>query len=97
MFPWESAFSGAETCPTWAPEGMYENHISGVCIMLYFYMLVSNTSVKYALCCAFGLLKGCMRIALVGYELCCAFGLLMRTSLVEYALCCTFVCWWVTP
>jgi trehalose/maltose hydrolase-like predicted phosphorylase len=29
MFPWESAFSGAETCPTVAATGLYEIHISG--------------------------------------------------------------------
>lgn len=29
MFPWESAFSGAETCPTVAHTGKYEIHISG--------------------------------------------------------------------
>lgn len=28
MFPWESAKSGAETCPTWATTGLYEQHIS---------------------------------------------------------------------
>jgi len=29
MFPWESAFSGIETCPLWADTGLYEVHISG--------------------------------------------------------------------
>lgn len=29
MFPWESAFTGQETCPEWAPTGLYEVHISG--------------------------------------------------------------------
>lgn len=29
MFPWESAFSGAETCPSWAATGSREDHISG--------------------------------------------------------------------
>lgn len=29
MFPWESAFSGQETCPTWASTGLREDHISG--------------------------------------------------------------------
>ena len=28
MFPWESAFTGVETCPTWAPTGEKEVHIS---------------------------------------------------------------------
>ncbi len=28
MFPWESAFSGQETCPTWAATGLREDHIS---------------------------------------------------------------------
>jgi trehalose/maltose hydrolase-like predicted phosphorylase len=28
MFPWESAFSGVETCPIWAPTGLREQHIS---------------------------------------------------------------------
>ena len=28
-FPWESAFSGAETCPTYSPNGEGEIHISG--------------------------------------------------------------------
>ena len=28
MFPWESAQTGIETCPTWAPTGVYEQHIS---------------------------------------------------------------------
>ena len=29
MFPWESAYSGQETCPTWAATGLREIHISG--------------------------------------------------------------------
>ncbi|KAL1518837.1 hypothetical protein AB1Y20_003114 [Prymnesium parvum] len=29
MFPWESAFSGVETCPAWADTGQLEQHISG--------------------------------------------------------------------
>jgi len=29
MFPWESAFSGAETCPPWADTGQLEQHITG--------------------------------------------------------------------
>lgn len=29
MFPWESAFSGVETCPPYAPTGEAEIHISG--------------------------------------------------------------------
>ncbi len=29
MFPWESAFSGVETCPSWAATGSREDHISG--------------------------------------------------------------------
>eukprot|EP01034_Spumella_vulgaris_P028827 gene28827-35758_t len=29
MFPWESAFSGVETCPTFAATGLREVHISG--------------------------------------------------------------------
>ncbi|KAL0484176.1 acid trehalase-like protein [Acrasis kona] len=29
MFPWESAFTGAETCPTSASTGLYEIHITG--------------------------------------------------------------------
>lgn len=28
MWPWESAFSGIETCPSWAPTGQHEVHIS---------------------------------------------------------------------
>jgi trehalose/maltose hydrolase-like predicted phosphorylase len=28
MFPWESAFSGVETCPLWAASGIREQHIS---------------------------------------------------------------------
>jgi hypothetical protein len=28
-FPWESAFSGVETCPTFAATGLREDHISG--------------------------------------------------------------------
>lgn len=28
MFPWESAFSGEETCPVWAATGLREIHIS---------------------------------------------------------------------
>ena len=28
MFPWESAFTGVETCPSWAPTGLKEVHIS---------------------------------------------------------------------
>lgn len=29
MFPWESAVSGAETCPSWADTGQLEQHITG--------------------------------------------------------------------
>jgi trehalose/maltose hydrolase-like predicted phosphorylase len=29
MFPWESAFSGVETCPTFAATGLREDHING--------------------------------------------------------------------
>eukprot|EP01116_Phalansterium_solitarium_P016178 TRINITY_DN3701_c0_g1_i1.p1 TRINITY_DN3701_c0_g1~~TRINITY_DN3701_c0_g1_i1.p1 ORF type:complete len:702 (-),score=253.28 TRINITY_DN3701_c0_g1_i1:809-2914(-) len=29
MFPWESAFTGEEVCPSWAATGTYEQHISG--------------------------------------------------------------------
>jgi protein-glucosylgalactosylhydroxylysine glucosidase len=29
MFPWESAFTGEETCPSWAATGLREIHISG--------------------------------------------------------------------
>lgn len=28
MFPWESAWTGIETCPSWAPTGQLEQHIS---------------------------------------------------------------------
>jgi trehalose/maltose hydrolase-like predicted phosphorylase len=27
--PWESAFTGQEVCPDWAPTGKYEQHITG--------------------------------------------------------------------
>ena len=29
MFPWESAYTGEETCPSWAPTGTREIHING--------------------------------------------------------------------
>ena len=29
MFPWESALTGEETCPTWAATGLREIHING--------------------------------------------------------------------
>eukprot|EP01005_Ploeotia_sp_CARIB1_P001418 NODE_34_length_2296_cov_444.940526_g33_i0.p1 GENE.NODE_34_length_2296_cov_444.940526_g33_i0~~NODE_34_length_2296_cov_444.940526_g33_i0.p1 ORF type:complete len:722 (-),score=164.21 NODE_34_length_2296_cov_444.940526_g33_i0:54-2219(-) len=29
MYPWESAFTGQEVCPSWAPTGKYEQHITG--------------------------------------------------------------------
>jgi len=29
MFPWESAFTGEEVCPSWAPTGQLEQHITG--------------------------------------------------------------------
>jgi len=29
MFPWESAYTGIETCPEWAATGQLEQHISG--------------------------------------------------------------------
>jgi trehalose/maltose hydrolase-like predicted phosphorylase len=29
MWPWESAFTGQEVCPSWAPTGALEQHISG--------------------------------------------------------------------
>lgn len=28
MFPWESAATGLETCPEWAPTGQLEHHIT---------------------------------------------------------------------
>jgi trehalose/maltose hydrolase-like predicted phosphorylase len=28
LYPWESAFTGAETCPNWAPEGKLEQRTS---------------------------------------------------------------------
>jgi trehalose/maltose hydrolase-like predicted phosphorylase len=29
MFPWESAYTGQEVCPSWAPTGQLEQHITG--------------------------------------------------------------------
>lgn len=29
MYPWESAFTGQETCPAWAGTGQREQHITG--------------------------------------------------------------------
>lgn len=44
MFPWESAFLGVETCPTCAPTGLYEVHISADVVFAFeqFYNLFSN-------------------------------------------------------
>lgn len=41
MFPWESAATGIETCPTTAPTGQLEQHISGdiaLAVRQYFYV-----------------------------------------------------------
>eukprot|EP00048_Salpingoeca_helianthica_P015014 m.224641 g.224641 ORF g.224641 m.224641 type:complete len:696 (-) comp16518_c0_seq1:156-2243(-) len=46
MFPWESAFTGVETCPTWAGTGLREQHISGdiaFAVQQYF-RLTGNTT-----------------------------------------------------
>jgi len=44
MFPWESAFTGTETCPEFAPTGTYEQHISGDvgCATKRFWQLTHN-------------------------------------------------------
>jgi trehalose/maltose hydrolase-like predicted phosphorylase len=34
MFPWESAQTGVETCPTWAATGLLEQHISSDIVLL---------------------------------------------------------------
>jgi trehalose/maltose hydrolase-like predicted phosphorylase len=49
MFPWESASSGAETCPTFAPTGQLEQHISGdvvYAVRQYHYKEVMNPEDK---------------------------------------------------
>ncbi|KYQ91148.1 acid trehalase-like protein 1 [Tieghemostelium lacteum] len=41
MFPWESAFTGTEVCPTVAPTGLLEQHITGdisFAMRQYFYL-----------------------------------------------------------
>lgn len=48
MFPWESAFTGAETCPTDAPTGQLEQHISGdivFAIKQYYRSQVASNSI----------------------------------------------------
>mmetsp|Transcript_15402 Transcript_15402/g.23217 ORF Transcript_15402/g.23217 Transcript_15402/m.23217 type:complete len:782 (-) Transcript_15402:137-2482(-) len=43
MFPWESAFSGYETCPTWADTGLREQHISAdISLAVYQYYLMTQ-------------------------------------------------------
>jgi hypothetical protein len=43
MFPWESAFSGVETCPSWAATGQREDHISGdIALAVWQYYLVTR-------------------------------------------------------
>ena len=34
VFPWESAWTGEETCPSWASTGLREIHISGDIAMM---------------------------------------------------------------
>lgn len=46
MFPWESAFSGVETCPIWAATGQREDHISGdIALAIWQYWLISQDKV----------------------------------------------------
>jgi hypothetical protein len=43
MFPWESAYSGVETCPTFAATGLREDHISGdIAIAIWQYYSVTQ-------------------------------------------------------
>jgi protein-glucosylgalactosylhydroxylysine glucosidase len=42
MFPWESAFTGQETCPLWADTGLREQHISAdIALAVWQYWLVT--------------------------------------------------------
>jgi protein-glucosylgalactosylhydroxylysine glucosidase len=43
MFPWESAYTGVETCPLWADTGLREQHISSdVALAIWQYYSVSK-------------------------------------------------------
>eukprot|EP01006_Ploeotia_vitrea_P059981 TRINITY_DN75100_c0_g1_i1.p1 TRINITY_DN75100_c0_g1~~TRINITY_DN75100_c0_g1_i1.p1 ORF type:complete len:728 (-),score=42.74 TRINITY_DN75100_c0_g1_i1:23-2206(-) len=43
MFPWESAFTGQEVCPAWAPTGIREQHITGdVALAVWQYYALGN-------------------------------------------------------
>ena len=38
MFPWESGFTGAEVCPSWASTGQLEQHITGMLLHISVYV-----------------------------------------------------------
>lgn len=45
MFPWESASTGVETCPLWAPTGLREQHINGdISLAIWQYWLAQKDS-----------------------------------------------------
>eukprot|EP00708_Paratrimastix_pyriformis_P002178 GAFH01000918.1.p1 GENE.GAFH01000918.1~~GAFH01000918.1.p1 ORF type:complete len:739 (+),score=218.98 GAFH01000918.1:40-2256(+) len=45
MFPWESAFTGEETCPEWAATGQLEQHITPdvAWALMQYYLLTNDT------------------------------------------------------
>eukprot|EP00762_Andalucia_godoyi_P004226 ANDGO_05456.mRNA.1 Acid trehalase-like protein 1 len=53
MFPWESAQTGAETCPSWAPTGQQEQHISGDIVVAaeFVYWLTRQPDFQFGIAC----------------------------------------------
>jgi trehalose/maltose hydrolase-like predicted phosphorylase len=58
MFPWESAFTGVETCPLWADTGLREQHISAdIALAVWQYWSVTQDR-QWLQDIAFPILKG---------------------------------------
>lgn len=60
MFPWESALTGMETCPTWAATGLREIHINGDIAQAVwsFYRSTRNDGIAWLLDTGLPLLSG---------------------------------------
>ena len=60
MFPWESALTGVEVCPSWAATGLREIHISGdiACAVWQFWRVTKDNSGGWLDMTGWPLLKG---------------------------------------
>ena len=60
MYPWESAFTGEETCPSWAATGLREIHINGdICFAVWqFWRATQDNSGGWLNSTAWPLLSG---------------------------------------